>query len=1817
MIQKNKYKNKFKLFFAAAALILVLTLCFNTAVSASDWREHWARDIFEESIRLGILYPDVYGNIYPESPVMRGDLCAYINRVMGFTATEDISRYTDTPYGSEYHYAMSVAVAMGYISPTSNNTLSPYGNITRAQVIDIFAQVARLSLSPEDIGVLDQVRDSENIADENRDNVASAIVNGFIAGRSGYKIYPNDYMTVCEAIVLLDRLNSGKRVYAFPGTFGPAEGTVISNYSTILAPGVNLKNADTGRDLEIHQDAGNGEIKISGSSVGNKFSINGGGVIYLSKDNLNRIEVNKKDARLVFDENGNTEANVLVINGDNITVDINKGNKTNSIIINGSNATVNIGENVRIEDLTINGANAVINLAAGSRLETATLNAKAAVAGEGSVGSLNVNTGGGGSVLEPKPDETNSAPGENISVGEKPDVGGDTGTPGNPGTPAFKRITGMSFVTDLTLQVATEDVGKIAITANDFKVSVDGTPVASFTVSKSNNTEFNIILPSKVAPSAVVTVTGTGSLGGTVSASLNSQASITDAIVTGLRTISVNVANPTGKAFSKENFKLQIAGKDNDSFTVTAVSLTNYTLTISSDIKSGQVLTITGKNSLTGSATVSSLSAIKSIVFIDTDKFTVNTDNTAGNSITKDCFDLYIKGNITQNFTVSQKSTTAYQITLSTPISDGTAVRISGKKFLTGTVEDVYAFPFKVSKVAVTSRTVISVTLATVPDNILSADKHAASFQVLVDDISIPVKNIVKDTSDKKGTMYNLTVELAGTQGTLTVNGVKNTNNKGIVDYVQPELISVRLNDRALSATAPTFRTEQAKSKLIIEFSEPVFSKAPSTKFSNKDVAISGAAFNIISGTGGGIDLNGVKVSISANSITIDLAGAKRMDPGIYNFTLNSSLIFDSIGNVCVVPENNLFRFEIKGTFPTVASSKQLATGDIEIKLSGNASDNFGGAMSLGGIILISDPSKPVSDSIEVSHRFISYDTKAKAITISRAALPPALNDPNNPVFLSGDVPYRLELYHKDYSRDVWLTTPAEENPLTISRVTIDTQRPKIETVTINGIVLFDRATGLATTIPKISKANAVVQIIFSEPVFEAAPAKKFSTVDTYGQAFNIATANPLDPGNNLSLSGVKVTTNNKTVSIPLKNAAAMNPGSYKLDIDPALIYDAVGNTADLSDFRDLPGFPRLVCYFDVVTVPPTVTSVSQATNGDISVRFTRYYAWTTNPYGVDLYNMGSIRILDLSRPEGEQQIGDDITGEFFAPWNELTYSLLLRRAGLPDNLAGGPYVLEIDVPDYEKLYTPSIKITTGINNDPSVMLGKNGNIPVNPNAEQTRISKDDALITIRFPVSVTGKNLNALTISDLDATGDLSSYAFTVYVEDAAGVLVRTLDKSKITLNHRGNLVTIDLKDAITTEMQYMKFTIAVNQLEIYSGGAQIGNKINVCRFKLTESSPAITSAEQLQGSGDIQIKLYGISPEENKKANEYASYIDGSGNDKWTSAIQIERNGIPVGYIPSLNNAGKDYIDFSLVGNVLTIKKAALDLLESDGTPVKLDGGAYTIVLTHGNFSDNRTPAIAIDTTPPVSSSGGFNAQVTSGTATLTFTFNEPVTIPKLTVKNSNLSDAQNLRLDEEGAIIIIMFSLGGLPPSDYTVNLTAADKFGNRTEMTCNPVIPEKHTSGFIEKVSGYINFYNSLRKVTSADLAAILAKVKPEYDEGLSAPAVPLKAEFSVTAPENAKSYKYAVSKKPVMQNVLEFTHAGTLDGENKTITLNRDVYFYASNPNGSSIQKSQSDNSTEALRKSWAWTIADEECYYIFEWTMADGTKTYTYVQAFE
>ncbi|MCL2771913.1 MAG: S-layer homology domain-containing protein [Oscillospiraceae bacterium] len=1835
---KNKIK---KLYVFLFSLIILTVLAGSVFIAAAiDYENHWARPVFDDWIRLGILKPDSNGDIHPDDPISRGELSSYINKIMGYSTPADISKYTDTPRSTLYYWDMAVATGVGYMAPTSANTLSPAAPMTREQVISAFAKVAQIPESPTDLSVLSWVNDASQISNDKLNDIASSIVNGFIAGQGGYSIQPKEYMSVSEVIVLLDRLNSGKRVYAFPGTYGPQTGNIVSNYTTIMSTGVNLNNANVSKDLDIHSDTGEGDVYLTTDSIAGTFFVNGGKNIYMSKVTAGEIQINKTGAHLVYTADSGSNAGALVINGDNAVVDINRGNTTQKIIINGKNATINVGENVKINDLSVYGDNATVNLAVGARLENVTLNAKTQINGQGTIGTLNVNPGGDGSVIDPKPDKTNIADGTNVTIDNK------SAGSSNP------KVIGGSFLFPVTLKVNTDDTTGLIITKNDFKIAIDGSQNSNFTVSTVSPTEFNIILPVQISAYTQVTITGVNNLTGTVTISQASQPTITDAIPSDMKTINLTLTNPQGTAFSNANFQVQIAGKAVTGFMVTAQSPTSYNLIIpsSATIKSGQVITINGQNGLGGSVTVGAIAAVKAIVFEDNTRFLVNTDDTSGNKITADCFGISVGGGVT-DFTVKEKSKTSYEITLTSIIlTEGTTVDVDGKKYLSGQASSNYSTPFLVSKVNDIDKKNISIVLLSAPSVDLTTEKHADSFQVFVDNTRIPVTGITKDMTDKKNTTYNLMVDLSNMQGILTVNRVKESKNKGMVDFVDPVLLDVRMNDRYLNESPPNFRVEPASAKLIIEFSEPVFKTAPSTKFSNKEVALSGTVFNIITGTGSGFDPTGIKVAISANSVILDLSGAKRMDPGIYTLTIDKTQIFDAFGNPCGRnnPDKVSFKFDIIGSVPTVVSAAQNPTGGIDIKLNGSAADAFGTAMSqdqdTDSYILIMDG--PTQKGTAITYQYISYDSKTKTLSINRDALPPNIADITDPNYLDKTT-YKLIFTNPDFVH------------FEVSKIKIDTKRPEILNVSLkdtnltagnNGSIVYTQTDAdgnpaldengnpitYTVPMPKVSQSNATIQIEFSEPVFAAPPSAKFtaSNLASFGQAFNV----DADDSGNVDLGNAKLTSSNRTVTISLNSAKLLAPDRYTLTIDGGLIYDSVGNPVNGTDSS------MLKYYFTIMRVPPVITSARQQTNGDIVINFSRYVLSTE--YRTALCDDGVINIFDKNG-----NLIQTVSNEFLSADN-VNPKLVIKREGLNPNIPKDNYTIELNEYDYATQTTSPLQIYTYDEDKPAITIGGNKKIPLTSNAEQNRVTVQDAIITVTFGGNIKNANGGKFTASDFAVTSDPSVAPFTLYVEDSNGAPISFTpeDLAKIQLTFGPTGISIDLTKAINDSMLYAKFTISVNKSMIYdTNGLRISNEVESGRFKLAKSPFPLQSAVQIPEDGGIVVTLsnYDTSDGTNSQsidANTYGSYIDGTNYEFGImSTVRFERNGIIVGYIPS------DYIwdgvsaqhgvtyDFSQ--KTITISKSSLDhIIDLDGNPVKLDGGKYTLVLNHSEYADNKID-LTVDTTPPVISTGYPKANIdnTSGTtmAHITFKFNEDVNCAQIICTAEYKNSGINVNVEPVNPVngysnvVTVSFPVANNTYlSDYIItNLTVQDLYTNKASF---PIAPETgicalplslHDSSkmspgdsnsqipgfeydaqaltntedspkflFEESPTDFSKYYDpTTRKVTNNEFANILT------EKANGATEVTLQSEMVVTIPDGVTTFRYTESKIPTLTSAFTFNDFRNVPSDKKIILHNEIKYTL--------------DNGT--------WTVgtvqdSNSMGYYIFEWSTADKVY-YTYV----
>ena len=122
--------------------------------SFNDVQGHWAKNDIERLVQNGIIIKDEYGDKYsPDTYVTRIEMILYVLRWLKLSE-QTVIQNIDTPYVDNYMISESdrgyinVAREYGIISGYPDNSVRPYGKITRGEVFKIFC----VALDIKDVG---------------------------------------------------------------------------------------------------------------------------------------------------------------------------------------------------------------------------------------------------------------------------------------------------------------------------------------------------------------------------------------------------------------------------------------------------------------------------------------------------------------------------------------------------------------------------------------------------------------------------------------------------------------------------------------------------------------------------------------------------------------------------------------------------------------------------------------------------------------------------------------------------------------------------------------------------------------------------------------------------------------------------------------------------------------------------------------------------------------------------------------------------------------------------------------------------------------------------------------------------------------------------------------------------------------------------------------------------------------------------------------------------------------------------------------------------------------------------------------------------------------------------------------------------------------------------------------------------------------------------------------------------------------------------------------------------------------------------------
>lgn len=176
------------------------------ASGASDINGHWASTAMQEFIDAGYIKGSG-GKYTPDGNMSRAQFSAIVNRIMGYSAeSRDISKFKDIKTDSWYRSDLAKALAAGYMSGTSSDTMSPEASVTREQAFVILARILKLSATESEADkTLASYKDAGSVAPWAKNSVAALVKAGYVSGDNNGNINPKKSLTRAEGVTVLHR----------------------------------------------------------------------------------------------------------------------------------------------------------------------------------------------------------------------------------------------------------------------------------------------------------------------------------------------------------------------------------------------------------------------------------------------------------------------------------------------------------------------------------------------------------------------------------------------------------------------------------------------------------------------------------------------------------------------------------------------------------------------------------------------------------------------------------------------------------------------------------------------------------------------------------------------------------------------------------------------------------------------------------------------------------------------------------------------------------------------------------------------------------------------------------------------------------------------------------------------------------------------------------------------------------------------------------------------------------------------------------------------------------------------------------------------------------------------------------------------------------------------------------------------------------------------------------------------------------------------------------------------------------------------------
>jgi len=284
----------------------------NSSHASSDISGHWAEATIKSWLDKGYINGYSDGSFRPNNKITRAEFVKIVNGVFQVEKSDYTLNYSDLPQSHWAYSEIAAAVQAGYVSGTTETTVSPDKVIARQEAAVMLVKLTGLKGSAEL-----NFKDAANIPQWSKNAIEAIVAGGFMKGDTAGNFRAKDGLTRAEAVVLLDNISASLETkFEAAGQYGSAEQvTVINGDVRITAADVTLLNIEIKGNLIIDEAVGEGDVYLKQVKVSGSTIVNGGGEnsVHLEDTIIVNLIVDKATGKVRIVASGSTSVQQVAV----------------------------------------------------------------------------------------------------------------------------------------------------------------------------------------------------------------------------------------------------------------------------------------------------------------------------------------------------------------------------------------------------------------------------------------------------------------------------------------------------------------------------------------------------------------------------------------------------------------------------------------------------------------------------------------------------------------------------------------------------------------------------------------------------------------------------------------------------------------------------------------------------------------------------------------------------------------------------------------------------------------------------------------------------------------------------------------------------------------------------------------------------------------------------------------------------------------------------------------------------------------------------------------------------------------------------------------------------------------------------------------------------------------------------------------------------------------------------------------------------------------------------------------------------------------